>query len=230
MDTTSVKGVELRTDGDVVVLSHNRNGDFEKETFDSFDAMIIFVSRYKQPVFIDVGAYTGIYSIYAAMMGCRVESFEPNPKVHERFEENAGINFDKMRGWNGAISHNRCALSDKAEGYNYFNVNPAVELTSGGSLEGGIAPNTKRYPVQVNTYDGNYDPKPDIIKIDVEGHEMSVLRGMKKTLISTNAFVIIEANTEKAKTEILEFFSDIQYLYQGVFDERNLIFSPILKK
>jgi len=230
MDTTSVNGVELRTDGDMVVLSHNRNGDFEKETFDEFNKIIDYVKSYKQPVFIDVGAYTGIYSIYAAIMGCRVESFEPNPKVQERFQENAGINFDKMRGWNGAISHNRCALSDKVySGYNYFNVNPAVELTSGGSLEDGIAPNTKRYPVQINTYDGNYDPKPDIIKIDVEGHEMAVLRGMKKTLISsTKLVVIVEANTEKAKTELIEFFSDIGYIYRGVFDERNLIFSAPL--
>lgn len=231
MDTTSVKGVELRTDGDMVVLSHNRNGDFEKETFDSLKRMIEFISRStKAPTFIDVGAYTGIYSIFAAKLGCDVKSFEPNPKVYTRFVQNVNYNYVEMGGWSGVIHYHRCALSDDI-GAAYFNVNPSVELTSGGSLESTVLRNKEKYRVEINTYDNNdYPSKPDIIKIDVEGHEMAVLRGMKETLISTKAFVIVEANTEKAKTELIEFFSDIGYLYQGVFDDRNLIFSPLFNK
>lgn len=227
MDTTEIHGVELRTDGDMVVLSNNRNGFFEKDTFDNFSKLISFfknTQRIENPIFADIGAYTGIYSIYAAKLGCRVEAFEPNPNVFERLVENVNHNYDNMGGWSGVINYNRCALSDEV-GEATFNVNPNVLLTSGGSLNPNIRPNKQKFVVEVDKYD-NY-LMPDIVKIDVEGNEMKVLAGMKNTLLHGEVFMIIEANTKEEQDNIVRFMQDeIGYVFQGRFDDRNLIFSP----
>jgi FkbM family methyltransferase len=217
---TNVQGVELLTDGDKVVLAHNREGAFEPETFNELQKII---KSYNRPVtFVDVGAYTGIYSIFAAKLGCDVQSFEPNPRVYTRFVVNVNYNYAEMGGWSGVIHYHRCALSDDV-GASYFNVDPSVKITSGGSLESTVLRNKENYLVEINTYDNDFCI-PDIIKIDVEGHELSVLRGMQKSLSNYRPIIIIEANTQIENDNTTEFLVANGYKLYGKYDKRNLIF------
>jgi FkbM family methyltransferase len=220
--TTVLHGVILKEQDDMVVHAANKHGDFEPETFTMLTKAINFIKEYvdAHPVFADIGAYTGIYSIFAFKHGCDVHAFEPHPNVYERLLDNINAN----QALDFIKTHN-CALSD-ADGKMYLNVNPAVRLTSGGSLTSSVTRNTKPVPVDVKDYDANF-PVPMIVKIDVEGHEIAVLDGIRESLRFGRGLVILEANTEHHKKQIVQWFDENLPFYKliGEPDGRNLAFS-----
>lgn len=119
--------------------------------------------------FLDVGANLGIYSMFAAAAGAKVVACEPEPIARERLVANAKLNTSDLTVIPKAIS-DRCgtatfSAADPAavsQSARLSAVGVQVELATGDSL--GIHPN--------------------VIKIDVEGHEGSVLRGLRGSLAS----------------------------------------------
>lgn len=224
MERVNIHGVDLITEDDMVALSNSRQGDFEHETFEALRNIADYVKDTKESpwVFVDVGAYTGLYSIYAAKLGFHVEVFEPNVNVFKRLVENVDYNYEMGEGWSGVIRYNRCALSDEL-GEAYFNHNPNVRLTSGGSITTDVPRNIQRYRVELRKYDGDF-PLPDIVKIDVEGHEMNVLRGMEQSLMRAKPWIIVEANTQDQQRQVSDYLESLGFDFIGLFDDRNLIF------
>ncbi|MDX1532617.1 MAG: FkbM family methyltransferase [Nitrosopumilaceae archaeon] len=216
-NTTKIHGVDLITHNDMVVHAYNKHGAFEPETFEMFETMINNTASVKTPIFADIGAYTGIYSLYAAQRGCDVHAFEPNPYVYKRLLKNIT---EHPNG--GYINAHKCAISI-ANGYADFYVNPNVLLTSGGSLESDIKPNKEKVRVQVEEYDGTF-PIPDIIKMDVEGHEIKALEGMIETIQFGKPCIIIESNSVEHTQKLVDWFSEIDYELKHRCDGRNLVF------
>lgn len=68
---------------------------------------------------------------------------------------------------------------------------------------------------------------PDIIKIDVEGHEMDVLRGCEQTIKRCLPYFLIEYNKNDFE-EIKKFFLDRNYHIYG-FELKNMKFSEFSK-
>lgn len=77
-----------------------RAGKWEPETFAIFDK---YICRGK--TFIDIGAWNGVCSIYAAALGARVWSVEPDTAVWPELTENLRIN-------NGLMIHAQVCVSD----------------------------------------------------------------------------------------------------------------------
>ena len=124
----------------------------------------------------DIGANIGTYSLFASSFAEQVVAFEPHPENVERLEENANLN-------QTSIDIRPIALSDE-EGTAYLDVSKEYAGAGGGSVstEGS-------YKISLNK--GNkISPRPDIIKIDVEGHEYSVLRGMMQVLENVRVILI----------------------------------------
>jgi FkbM family methyltransferase len=127
-------------------------------------------------VFVDVGANVGAYSLRAASVGMKVCSFEPNPenvKVLRRNAENNRLSIDI----------HECALGS-AEGTATMSPNGALSrLSSEGTTV-----------VPVRTLDSFDLPRVDLLKVDVEGYELEVLKGATKTLGGSHPKIMVEVH------------------------------------
>jgi hypothetical protein len=86
-----------------------------------------------------------------------------------------------------------------------------------GTLEKRNAPFEKRV-VHVNTLDSYHFDDVDLIKIDVEGHELAVIEGAVDTILRCKPHLIIEIEQRHISKPIDEIFDFIlQQGYDGFF-------------
>jgi FkbM family methyltransferase len=125
-------------------------------------------------VFVDVGANIGAYSLRAASSGMKVHSFEPNPENIKVLKRNVEIN-------HLSIELVECGLGS-VEGQAKMSPNGALSRLS---AEGAVV-------VPIHTLDGFDLTRVDLLKIDVEGHELEVIKGARKTIGRWHPTVVIE--------------------------------------
>lgn len=143
---------------------------------------------------LDVGAFSGLYSLVAHAARCRrVIAFEPSRMPLARLLDNINTN--------GAASVEVVpkAASDY-EGTTFFNLARGLRtLSTAGRLE-GAGDEGLREPVVVGTLDGELRAlNVDVValaKINVEGAEISALRGMVETLQKDRPDLLIEIKHE----------------------------------
>jgi FkbM family methyltransferase len=141
---------------------------------------------------VDAGANIGMITTLAArLVGStgRVVACEPNPDCCRRIEEVVRTN--RLAG----VEVHQCALGDE-RGETELSV---PEIHSGGGflipVEESANNDGHRVQVRVATGDevlGEELPKVDAVKIDVEGYETHVVRGLHGTLSAWKPLVIAE--------------------------------------
>lgn len=205
--------VKLFTANDMVVRAASDNGLFEHETFS-------YWLKYLKPneIALDVGAYTGLYSIAAYMHGCEVHAFEPNDLVYSRLCDNIELNHAY-----GIQTHIQ-ACSDKHGMMNF--IKKPIPLTSAGH----IGDEAKGIPVGCRRLDSFFQTgdrsKVCAIKIDVEGHEPNVIHGASKIIENSHPLVIGEFLVEEQKDGLIELMKTFGYDKFTVCDDRNLVCEP----
>jgi FkbM family methyltransferase len=141
-------------------------------------------------VFVDVGANHGYFTILAAALvgeDGRVFAFEPNPPVYARLEQHVRLN-----GFEGRVALMEQALWDRRGEETFFvsqwsQNNGISSLTPGASnlAAGGLSPD-RTIRVRTETFDHwlttNGVPRVDVVKIDAEGAEAHIIRGMSGAL------------------------------------------------
>ena len=157
---------------------------------------------------VDIGAGIGYYTLLAAKrVGDEglVLSFEPDSFRFRILQKNARVN-----NWQN-VRLFKIALSDKNE---RRKMKRGVGFTPKGI--GG------KVTVKVATLD-SFLGSADVIKIDVEGAELEVLRGMEKILVEGKAKIICEVHPQKICslghqiseiTELLERYNYSIYLIE----------------
>lgn len=201
----NMHGVQLYPSMDMCLQDAKRTGGlFEPETFELFRAFISAGAK----LFFDVGAYSGLYSIYAAKAGLISIAFEPNKVLYNRILSNAELNIVNITVHNKAVS-NRRGIS--AFYYNF-------DCSSAGSLYKSQKLVTE---VELMTLD-ELSLEPCIIKIDVEGGELDVLRGALATL-RTKPKLIIEALSSMDRERLRHFLEPLGYTSFIQCDDRNLV-------
>jgi FkbM family methyltransferase len=155
--------------------------DYEPETFK-------FFRKYLKPDFnvLDIGAHIGLFSVLAARIvapGGKVFSFEPTPFTRSVLTEVIGLN-----GVSGAVEVRSEAVSNRSgttifydTGDEISNANSLVHIDRGKT---GIG-------VQLTSIDHFVEERgiiPDCIKIDVEGAELDLLEGARKTFTNARPF------------------------------------------
>lgn len=174
---------------------------------------------------IDVGAYTGLYSILAAKAGANVLAFEPMPANEWRFGINAAMNGVKSR-----VRILRAAASDKPSGEAALHFNPRVGLTTGASLVKGdpAAKHDESLMVPTMTIDRTwpiYFKLPvSLIKIDVEGAELSVLAGAREVIEKHRPVIFCETLSPAMSEGVTKALP--RYIVAAVHDGRNTVFTP----
>jgi FkbM family methyltransferase len=137
---------------------------------------------------IDVGANIGIYSLpWAALHpDVKVHSFEPHPGVRARLLRNV-----KLNRLAGRITLHPEALSDHAGTATLYGNN---DMSSLSDTVYGVA---KAEPITVPLacLDSVIDiegPPVSLVKVDVQGHELEVLRGARKLIDYHRPVLILE--------------------------------------
>lgn len=125
--------------------------------------------------FFDIGANIGLMTLVAAgIKNTRVHSFEPSPVAYPRLFENINLNNLSSR-----VLIHQIAVSDKG-GWINFNDDERSELSHISTK------NEDGQKIKTTTIDSycqkNSINKIDVLKIDVEGAELSVLKGAKQML------------------------------------------------
>jgi|GEM_PF-575780 FkbM family methyltransferase len=147
-------------------------GKFEKFTSD-----ILENSLEEGGVFVDVGAHYGYYSLLASTRvkeKGEVYAFEPVAENCEMIRRNVIHNNIKN------IKIENCAISNESKEKD-FHVTEASD--SAGFHEHPLTKTREIRKVMAVSLDDYFkDKKIDVMKIDTEGHEMQVLRGMKKII------------------------------------------------
>ena len=185
-------------------------------------------------VAIDVGAYTGIYTITGILSGAdKMYSFEPNLQIGDFFRENV----EKNRV-TGKVEFRTIALGSEIGVGELLAPKNRIHKF-GNSTGSGIQLSTavndrdlllwrKLANINISTLDLEVSPDDQknvtMIKIDVEGFEMEVLQGAKSILLKNSPVVIIEALTQGNKNDITDYMSSLKYsLIRAA--EKNLVFS-----
>lgn len=150
-------------------------------------------------VVVDIGANFGYFSVLAAnLIGAggtgQVISFEPNPSLCSLFRRNRDIN------WSIApVTLHEIALGERKD---QLFLHVPTDRGANGSLSAPEGMECERIPVSVRRLDSMLPPDlaVDIMKIDVEGHEATVLRGARKVIArSPNLHLILEWSQKQMK-------------------------------
>jgi FkbM family methyltransferase len=142
-------------------------------------------------IFVDVGAFLGGYTIRAAKKGAKVIAFEASKSNYLILEKNIMINNlrDKVTIFNlaiGSTKEKKPLFCDNLF-YATFSLMPGLKIVE----EVDVLPLDE---VIMNTS----EKKITLLKIDVEGVEVDVLKGASQTLKYTK-YVMIEVNKRNMK-------------------------------
>ncbi|MDQ3193231.1 MAG: FkbM family methyltransferase [Bacteroidota bacterium] len=182
-------------------------GNFEKDEQQ-------FLNSFLKPgaTFLDIGANIGFFSLLASKKvqnHGKVFSFEPVPSTFKKLKENIEINKCKnITVFNNALSDNKetLAMQVSIDGFDAWN---SFGKPSGGNKFSEIQFQTDTIDNLISTK--LFSDKIDLIKIDVEGWELFVLKGAEKILLSDYGTVfMIEFNDEN--------FKGAGYIGNDIFD------------
>ena len=163
----------------------------------------------KDSVFVDVGANDGEFTCFAAKRCARVIAIEPVNQIFQRLSSNVRVNGFKN------VELLCAAVGNRKEKLKIFS---RESLFLDGTQHTGLSTfhpygdrQTALQDVDVFPLDELLDQKQrvDIIKIDVEGHELSVLEGARRLIDTCRPSLLIEFADEPLKaagTSLSELF------------------------
>lgn len=161
---------------------------------------IIHMTPYinKDSIVYDIGGNIGYHATAFATMAKEVHSFEPNNKNFALLEMNMS-KFDNAYLYNCAVSFRdgETFISDYSldENDNYGK----CEISSEGQ------------PCKTFKIDSLNVPPPDLIKIDVEGHELSVIVGAGNTIADHKPVIFYESMHGTGFDTIYDFLTSLGY-------------------
>ena len=179
-------------------------------------------------IFIDIGANIGCYTLLAAKLvgqKGKVIAFEPVSNVFERLKYNVELNNAKN------IELNCKAVYSGSGTINLFlacSDNLGMASVFHHDAENGITEKVETVSMDNYILTTKLN-RVDFIKIDVEGAELFVLRGMKMVLETLRPVIIMEISGEVIKCsgiiedELLTFIKNLNYIPKGIDKEGNAV-------
>jgi len=167
--------------------------------------MISYIQKhYNGGRFIDIGACFGNHTLAFSRVADKVESFEPEASLMLLLSTNVMINVQPDK-----VGIHHTALGNKI-GFAKF------ELPSKKNCGQGRITSTGITHIPITTLDSYKFSDVTLIKIDVEGYELEVLKGAKKTIKSELPDMFIECATKSSKEEVTKFLQSINENYKDV--------------
>lgn len=179
----------------------------------------------------DIGANVGPFSVYAAVRaGLRVVALEPSASSYATLVKNIEIN-----GLSGRLDAYCVALADetKIDFLHMANTEAGHSMHAFGTsqtADGEIAPVFLQATLGFSgdEFSQTFNvPAPRYVKLDVDGNELKVLKGMRGLLSRDVQSILVEAADHPEKEAISSFLMDIGFsLAPNALstNARNLIF------
>jgi FkbM family methyltransferase len=174
---------------------------------DEPEAMLLPRLANRSKLSIDVGAAQGSYTALLVPLSRRVIAFEPVPQFAEELR--------KMFSGTAIVQIEQVALSDQS-GSRHMRVRKdsfRSTIESGNELR--YSANVEAISVKVSSLDEYSFCNVGFIKIDVEGHDLAVLRGAADTIHRERPNVLIEVEEQHrrgALEDAFGFFKNAGYL------------------
>lgn len=157
---------------------------------------------------VDIGANFGPYCYYLSRLGKEVEAFEPLPDIARTL---GAYRSPLIRVHNVALSSAPGTLQLYTP---IFDGVPYPACSTFTPVEGPH----ETCPVSVRTLDSYTFADVCLVKIDVEGHELEVLKGAVETLRREQPLLLVEIEQRHLGFPMTEVFAFIQALgYAGWF-------------
>jgi len=164
---------------------------------------------------LDIGSNWGYFALYAASNREKftVHAFEPMPQTYRDLTSCVD-----QAGLSHRVTCHHLALSD-ADGELFIQIPDGLHS---GSAQVSQQCTTTRIPSR--RLDTMLLPPPDFIKMDVEGHEIGVLRGAVNTLRSARPFLVFENKPNSSGPE--EALEPLFFLAQAGYK----LFAPVFQR
>lgn len=195
-------------------LSYGRDEGFKN--YEEADKNFVVDHLKNHPgLFVDIGANIGLFSFYILnkLPSQEIMAFEPGPqsfkclqmsKANNEFKTFTPLNF---------------AIGEKKEKFHFF-----IDAKNfGGYRLHRLSASEKSIEVSVSPlHEFITDQKISAVKIDVEGAELAVLKGMKEAIIQHKPLIVVECLNENLanKGPLYKFFSEFENI-QGLCLEVN---------
>ncbi len=161
---------------------------------------------------VDAGANFGLHALLAGVLvGSKgaVRAFEPIPANFERLKHHIRLNKleNVVKAIPSAVSDSRDPTLQMFSGAEELGVTASLRQ-SGGNTRGSWVPNTR-----LDDCLPDLPPPVRLIKIDVEGAELSVLRGAEKLLQAHHPVLVIEVHVfafPSFQTSLPEFLAFLE--------------------
>ena len=205
---------------------------FYLDFLDPIDRKIILYNEYEQdsvsfltdqinqhyiPNFLDIGANSGYFSFYFAnrFKNLKVKAYEPNLDAFDKLKKTLTKNsFENVEIFNYGLSD----IEKKVKMITWYK--HGYPKTNSVILEDNHdIKNSKIFETNLKVGDEllNYKNEKLCIKIDVEGHELSVLKGLAKNLKENKCMILVESGDVKFG-DVNDFL--IKNNYKQIFKSR----------
>ena len=189
--TRNCKTNEMSVNGYKMLLHDNM--EISLRPYEPIETEIVKTHVEKNNIVVDIGANIGYYTLLMALNQAKVFSYEPEPKNFKLLQKNVNLNnfSSNVKLYNKAVSNYNGFSKLFLAGATDLNGGVIVDRAKGGAPGMHTLSNNRfgSNSIDVEVTKLNLD-KIDFAKIDVEGHELHVLEGMKilptKILIEFN--------------------------------------------
>lgn len=172
---------------------------------------------------LDIGAHVGVYSLAAAALrnDINIHAFEPNPNAYTRLRMHKIVN-----GFGNIVEH-WYAVGDTDTLVHFSWAKKAtLQISSGGGVGNRKGDNVERIVAQQNKLDGTgmaamLGAQP-LVKIDVEGGEVSTINGTRE-ILALNADIILETFHQQSCDAINPVLKALGYNVFKIFERAGKI-------
>ncbi len=178
---------------------------------------------------IDVGVYRGVYSYEMSKYSKNVHSFEPNPIIFKYINKNLKKFIKNIVLYNYALSNENKSINLKVpirdSNYSKENYEEYYQMGRATIHDKNIFQDYESFEISSKRIDEfNFDNKISFIKIDVEGHEIEVIEGAKKTIEENKPTLLVEIEEKHSKKKVSDSIKYINSLGYNSFyyDKSNL--------